>query len=162
MLKILIFLFFALLHAASSAESYGPFKLIESKPVNEIWLNPGFYSYHFQKDRNLNGDNIGAGVEYRYSTVNSITAGWFHNSDWQISHYAAWYWQPFALGSVRLGALLGVVDGYPKANNGGWFPLALPVASFEYKNIGINITIVPTYREVLHGSVSLQLKLKVF
>jgi hypothetical protein len=138
------------------------FQTIEAMPLDELWLNAGFYSYHFQKDINLDNNNIGAGVEYRYSTVHSITAGRFHNSDMQMSEYAAWYWQPFAWGPVHLGGLIGMIDGYPKAQNGAWFPLVLPVASVEYKRVGINLTVVPTYKETLYGSISVQLKLKVF
>lgn len=135
---------------------------INVKPLEELWLNAGFYSYHFERDKNLDDNNIGLGVEYRYSSVNSVTAGRFHNSDRQISSYTAWLFQPYRWGNIRLGLLLGVINGYPKANNGGWFPLALPVASFEYKYVGFNFTAVPAYQDMLHGSLSLQLKLKVY
>jgi hypothetical protein len=148
--------------AVSYADESNTVQLIEAKPLDELWLNAGFYSYHFEKDKNLDDNDIGLGAEYRYSTINSITAGRFHNSDRQISSYAAWFWQPYTWGQIRLGALLGVINGYPQANNGDWFPLALPVASFEYKNLGFNFTAVPTYKDMLHGSLSLQLKLKLF
>jgi hypothetical protein len=147
--------------ASYAADKCGPFNLIEAKPINETWLNPGFYSYHFDYDKNLNNNNPGLGVEYRYSTVSSVTAGRFHNSDWQISNYAAWYWQPFRLGSMRIGALLGAMDGYPRTRDGDWFLMALPIASYEYKNIGINLTVVPTIKDTVYGSLTLQLKLKL-
>ena len=79
-----------------------------------------------------------------------------------MSDYAAWYWQPIASGPLRLGMLAGLIDGYPKANNGNWLPLLLPVASIEYKRLAISLTIVPTYKEMLHGSISVQLKLQIF
>lgn len=161
-LTILFMLGLASVHSISSADSFGPFNIIESKPVSELWLNPGFYSYHFQTDKNLDSNNFGLGAEYRYSTVNSITVGKYHNSDRQISSYAAWYWQPLELGAVRFGALLGLVNGYPKANNGAWFPLALPVASYEYKRIGISFTLVPTYKDIVFGSFTIQLRLKLY
>ncbi len=161
-IKILFLLALASLPAPSNADTWGPFSIIETKPLNEIWLNPGFYSYHFDIGNNLNNNNLGLGAEYRYSTVSSVTAGRFHNSDRQISSYAAWYWQPLALGSVRVGALLGAIDGYPRAFNGGWFPLAIPVASYEYKNVGINLTLVPTIKDTVYGSLTLQLKLKMY
>lgn len=135
---------------------------IDVKPIEELWLNAGFYSYHFERNKNLDDNDIGLGVEYRYSSINSVTAGRFHNSDRQISSYAAWLFQPYHWGNIRLGLLLGVINGYPKANNGDWFPLALPVASFEYKIVGFNFTAVPTYQDMLHGSLSLQLKVKVY
>lgn len=158
---IFFFLAVAAYPASSNASSWESFNLIETKPINEIWLNPGFYSYHFDIYKKLNNNNLGFGAEYRYSTVNSITAGRFYNSDRLISNYAAWYWQPFELGSIRLGALLGAIDGYPRALNGGWFPVIIPVASYEYKNVGINLTVVPTIINTVYGSITLQLKLKV-
>lgn len=160
--KILFLLAVASPTAYASADTWGAFNLIETKPLHEIWLNPGFYSYHFDTGNNLNNDNFGLGAEYRYSTVNSVTAGRFHNSDRQISSYAAWYWQPLALGPVRIGALLGAIDGYPRSANGGWFLMALPVASYEYHNLGINLTLVPTIKDTVYGSLTLQLKLKMY
>lgn len=79
-----------------------------------------------------------------------------------MSHYAGLYWQPFTLGSLRLGGILGVINGYPKANNGDWIPFILPVASYEYKRIGINLTLIPTFRDIVYGSLTLQLKFKIF
>lgn len=148
--------------AFASANTLGPFHIIESKPVDEVWLNPGFYSYHFQKDKGLNSNNLGFGAEYRYSNIGAITAGRFHNSDSQISSYLALYWQPLELGGIRFGALLGVINGYPQARNGDWFPMILPGASYEYKNLGIGLTIVPAYKDYVQGSLSLQFKLKVY
>jgi hypothetical protein len=50
---------------------------IESAPLNEVWLNGGFYTAHFQRDKDLNGANGGIGAEWRFSTVASATAGRF-------------------------------------------------------------------------------------
>lgn len=138
------------------------FSIIEPKPVTELWLNPGFYSYHFQRDKGLNNNNFGLGGEYRYSTVSSVTLGLINNSDRQTSHYVGWYWQPLGLGPVRFGAVLGAMDGYPKMLNGGWFLAAIPTASVEYKKMGANLMFVPSYRDRLYGAISLQLKFKVF
>ena len=144
---------------ASDAEI---FSIIESKPISELWLNPGFYSYHFQREKGLNNRDFGLGGEYRYSTVSSITLGLFDNSDRQTSHYAGWYWQPVELGPVRFGAVFGAIDGYPKMLNGGWFPAVIPTASIEYRNLGVNLLIVPSYQNRLYGALSLQFKLRVF
>jgi hypothetical protein len=152
----------ALFSTIASAEPSTFYDNIVEEPVNEVWLNPGLSSYHFQEDRNLNNNNYGFGAEYRYSTTKSVTAGRFYNSEYQTSSYAAWLWQPVMLGPVRFGALLGVINGYPRANNGNWFPLVLPVASYEYKFIGINLTYVPTIQDTVYGALSLQLKLKVY
>ncbi|MFA5372223.1 MAG: hypothetical protein WC053_08725 [Sideroxydans sp.] len=150
------------LASISFASSADAFSIIESKPISELWLNPGSYSYHFQKDKGLNNNNSGLGGEYRYSTVSSVTLGVLDNSDRQTSRYAGWYWQPLELGPVRLGAVVGGMDGYPKMRNGGWFVVAIPTASLEYKYIGANLMFIPGYKDRLYGAISLQLKIKVF
>jgi hypothetical protein len=146
----------------SVTSSADTFSLIESKPISELWLNPGFLSYHFQREKGLNNENYGLGGEYRYSTVSSLTLGEIYNSDRKTSYYAGWYWQPIGVGPVRLGAVFGAMDGYPKMVNGGWFFAFIPTASYEYKNVGANLMYVPSYQDRLYGAISLQLKLKVY
>ncbi len=138
------------------------FAIVESKPISELWLNAGFYSYHFQKDKGLNNSNFGLGGEYRYSTVNSVALGEFYNSVRQTTHYAGWYWQPLGLGPVRFGAAVGAMDGYPKMQNSGWFFAVVPTASIEYKNIGASVMYIPSYKDKIYGVIALQLKLRVF
>lgn len=157
-----IFGFLALSPAVYAAESGKLYTIVDEKPVSELWLNPGFYSYHFRNDLQLDGNNFGAGVEYRYSTVSTVVAGAFRNSDRHHSRYLGWAWQPLAVGPLRIGAVLGVIDGYPKMKNGGWFPLAVPVIGFEYQRVGANLVVVPEYRERVYGSLSLQVKFKLF
>jgi len=146
----------------SAAHGEDLFHIIESKPLNEVWLNAGFYSRHFQRDKNLNDSNPGLGVEYRFSSVASVTAGRFYNSDREYSNYAGIYYQPFAIGNVRLGAVVGAFNGYPKMRDGGWFPAIIPVASYEYKRVGLNFAIIPSYKDRLYGAFTFQLKLKVW
>lgn len=134
---------------------------IENQPLSELWINPGFYSHHFQRDKGFDDTNPGIGAEYRFSSVASVTAGRFHNSDRRMSNYAGIYYQPWAIGPVRLGAVIGGFDGYPKMRDGGWFLAAIPVVSVEYQRVGVNFAIVPTYKERLHGALSVQLKFKL-
>lgn len=145
--------------ATSSAEI---FSITESMPTNELWLNPGFYSHHYQKNKGLNDRNRGLGAEYRYSTVSSFTLGEFDNSNGQAAHYLGWYWQPLRLGPVRLGAAIGALDGYPRMQGGGWFMAAIPAASLEYENVGVNMIFIPNIQDKVYGAISLQLKLKAF
>lgn len=133
-----------------------------TRPAQELWINPGFYAYHFQRDKNLNDNATGFGIEYRFSEKSAFTAGIYHNSNWRTSHYLGYYWQPWVLGPVHLGAVIGAIDGYPYMWNGNWFPAVLPAASVEYGRIGLNIYLIPTYKNRIAGSVSFQLKLKVF
>lgn len=134
----------------------------EPAKLNEVWLNAGFATYHFQRDKDLNGSNPGLGVEYRYSADASLTAGRFYNSDREYSSYAGIYYQPFRLGPFRLGAVAGAFNGYPKMRGGGWFPALIPAVSLEYRRVGFNLGIVPTYKDRLYGGLSFQVKLKVF
>jgi hypothetical protein len=129
---------------------------------NELWLDTGFATHHFQSDKNLNGRNPGIGVEYKFSDSMALTAGRFFNSDRQHSRYAGLYYQPWSVGGVRLGAVVGGFDGYPKMREGGWFLAAIPAATFEYKRVGVNLAVVPTYKDRLHGGISVQLKFKLW
>ncbi len=43
----------------------------------DIWINPGFYSHHFDKSKDLNNNNHGFGVEATISNTYSLTAGVF-------------------------------------------------------------------------------------
>ena len=99
-LKTLSFILLIMLCTDVGAETENPFKLEVSKPISEFWVNPGFYSYHLQKEKHLNNSNPGWGVEYRYSNVNSITVGSFFNSVRHTSRYVGWTWQPLSLGGV--------------------------------------------------------------
>lgn len=146
---------------AVPARADGLFTSIESRPLSELWLNPGMYSYHYNRDKNLNDNNYGLGAEYRFNTVASITAGRFYNSDREYSNYAGLYYQPFSIGPVRIGAVVGGFDGYPKMHNGGWFLAAIPMLGYEYQRIGVNIALIPSYKDRLYGAISFQLKLKI-
>jgi hypothetical protein len=161
LLNTLICVSLTLFSSTSIADSWADISNIESTPVSELWLNAGFFTYHFQSNLQLNDNNLGFGAEYRYSTTSSIVLGEFHNSDWGTSDYAGWYWRPLAIGSVSLGAEMGVIDGYPKFSNGSWFPVLIPLASYEYKNIGANIIVIPNYKQQMHGGISLQFKVKL-
>lgn len=151
-----------LFSASAHAESDDLIKIADAQPISELWLNPGFLSYHWQRDQNLNGDNFGLGAEYRFSTVASFTVGEFRNSDRASSKYVGGYYQPIAIGPVRFGAALGAFNGYPKMKNGGWFLAAIPVASYDYERVGLNLSFVPSYKDRLYGALSFQFNFKVF
>jgi hypothetical protein len=126
--------------------------------VRKAWINPGFYSYHLQRDKNLDNVNPGLGFELPLTDTYSFTAGVFHNSDRATSHYVGIYAMPYRLGPFKAGAVIGGFNGYPKAFNGGWFPAAIPVLSMEGRQLGLNVGFVPTVGDRLHGAVSFQLK----
>lgn len=138
------------------------FQILEPKTKNQLWVNPGMVSYHFQQDKNLNGGNWGAGLEYRFSTVASVTTGRFYNSDRAYSNYAGVYYQPVAIGPIKIGAVFGGFNGYPQTNHGGWFAAAVPALTWEGDRVGANVFVIPTMGDRVHGAISLQLKFKVF
>ncbi|MBC7684236.1 MAG: hypothetical protein H7176_03290 [Bdellovibrionales bacterium] len=134
----------------------------DSGKRHEVWLGTGFATYHFQGELDLNGRNPGIGVEYRFADSAAVTAGRFYNSDRQHTRYVGVLYQPWSLGPVKLGAVLAAFDGYPKMRDGGWFLAPVPAASFEYKKVGVNVAVVPTYKNRLHGGISVQLKFKLW
>lgn len=152
----------ALYGQANASGSNDLMQIIDPQTKSQLWINPGMMSYHFQQDKNFNNGNWGAGLEYRFNTVASLTAGRFYNSDRDYSNYAGVYYQPFAIGPIKVGAVIGGFNGYPTTNNGGWFAAALPAITWEGDLVGANVFVIPTIGDRVHGAISLQLKLKVF
>ena len=151
-----------LLALAPLAQADELFTKIDPAPRSEFWLDTGFATAHFDSDKNLNGANKGLAAEYRFSGTMAATVGRFYNSDREWSNYAGLIWQPYALGPVRLGAAFAAFDGYPHMRNGGWFPAVIPTLTYDYKRVGVNIGIIPSYKDRLYGGVSVQLKFKLF
>lgn len=145
---------------AASADEW--FTRIDPAPKREFWLDTGFYTAHFDSDKDLNGANKGLGAEYRFNGTMAATVGRFHNSDREWSNYAGVIWQPYAVGPVRVGLALAAFDGYPKMRDGGWFPAAIPTLTYEYQRVGLNVGIIPNYKDRLYGGISFQLKFKLF
>ena len=134
----------------------------QAQDRHEVWLDTGFATYHFQRDQDLNGRNPGLGMEYRFSDAAAVTAGRFYNSDREHSSYAGVYYQPWSWGPLRVGAVAGGFNGYPKMRDGGWFLAAIPTATLEYGRVGLNIAVIPTIKDRLHGGISVQLKFKLY
>lgn len=129
--------------------------------TQQLWVNVGFYSRHFDQDKGLRDANPGLGFEYRFHPNWSATAGRFINSNNRDSHYIGAYFQPWRSGSWRFGVVGGAFNGYPNANNGGWFPAVLPVATWESDQVGMNVIFVPPMKDRLYGAITWQLKFKI-
>ncbi|MDM0012344.1 hypothetical protein QTH87_07845 [Variovorax sp. J22P168] len=127
-------------------------------PIEQVWINPGFYSLHFDRNKGLEDANYGIGIEWPIDRTFSVTAGAFRNSDRERSHYLGLYVMPFEFHGVKFGAVVGGFDGYPNTNNGGWFAALIPTAAIEGRHWGLNIAIVPSIRNRLYGAISFQLK----
>jgi hypothetical protein len=135
------------------------------KPSPQVWLNAGFLSWHFDRSKDLRGDNWGVGAEVVFTPDHTVMAGNFINSDGERSNYASYQWRPLRWRpsdiDVSAGIGLGVVDGYPY-HNGGCFATLFPLLAVEGKRIGANFTIVPTIKDKINGAVVLQIKLRVW
>ena len=126
--------------------------------ASRLWVNAGFYSAHFDTHKSLRNANPGIGFEYALHEDWSVTAGRFINSDNAHSSYIGVYYQPWRVGSVKLGAVAGAFNGYPKAFDGGWFPALIPTSSLESQHWGLNVALVPPLKDRLYGAVSFQVK----
>lgn len=155
-------LLLALLLTSPLAQAGHPFTEIDAAPKNEFWIDSGFLTAHFDNNEDLNGNNKGLGAEYRFSGTMAATLGRFYNSDREWSNYAGVLWQPYALGTVRVGAAIAAFDGYPRMRGGGWFPAVIPTLTYDYQRVGVNVGIIPSYKDRLYGGISVQFKLKVF
>jgi hypothetical protein len=161
MKKWLVFILFISTFKSAFGSDDDVVKIIEPSSRSALWLNPGLYSYHFDRNRDFNAYNVGLGAEYQISTVTSITAGFYRNSYYQNSSYVGAYWQPIGVGPMKLGVVTGMFNGYSNTNNGGWFPAVLPALSVEGDLFGCNLLFIPTVPNRVAGSISLQFKMKV-
>ncbi|TAH12974.1 MAG: hypothetical protein EAZ11_04405 [Curvibacter sp.] len=129
--------------------------------ANTLWVNVGALSYHPNRSNGYNENNRGLGLEYRVRPDTSFIVGSFYNSVRHDSNYAAVNWQPVPLGDWKLGLSLGTMNGYPGVLNGDYFPVALPIATYEGKRFGVNFTVIPTLPQV-DGALVVQLKFRLF
>lgn len=132
----------------------------------QVWLNPGTFSIHFDRDKDLREDNTGIGAELTLAENHALAAGSFINSNRRRSRFGAYYWRPLhwqpAGIKVHAGIAAGAFDGYPNYRNGAWFPAALPMIAIEGERAGVNIFFVPTIKNRLDGAVAVQFKLRVW
>ncbi len=127
----------------------------------DVWLNPGFYSRHLDRDKGFNNVNTGLGVEVSLTNTYSLTTGFFENTDRATSRYVGLYAMPFRTGHFKAGAAIGTFDGYPRMRDGGWFPAFVPTVAFEGRQLGLNVSFVPSISDRVHGAIAFQLKYNV-
>lgn len=128
------------------------------------WISLGVGSQHLSNASQYNQSNPGLGLEWPVQvkgwpdTRGAI--GFFKNSENARSVYVGglvfpWHYRE---GQVKLGALVGVIDGYKRANNGGFFPLLVPTVAFESGRWGANVFLVPPVAGI-PATLALQLKM---
>ena len=59
----------------------------EAEAEPQVWLNPGFMSRHFNRDKGYREDNPGLGAEVVINPDHTLLAGSFINSDRARSRY---------------------------------------------------------------------------
>jgi hypothetical protein len=131
----------------------------------QLWLTSGFISHHFNRDAGYNERNHGIGGELRFDDTNTVAGGVYRNSVRQTTHYLHFVWTPLEVGPVRLGAAVGIIDGYPRLNNGGIAFALMPVASTSFKvlsqDVGVNFVYIPTIAQRVDGALALQFKIRI-
>jgi hypothetical protein len=132
----------------------------------QIWLSPGIYAYHFNRNKNLRDENLGLGVEVALARDHALLAGVYDNSNRATSRYGAYAWRPLhgqlAGLDVAAGVVVAAFDGYPNYRNGGWFLAPLPLLSVEGKRFGVNLSVIPTLQNRIDGALAIQFKVKLF
>ena len=150
----------ALAVPATFAESATTTMDLEPPSTSQLWLNVGGFSRHFDRNRGFNEHNLGLGIEYRTSPSLSYMAGSYYNSVRKNTTYAAVNWQPWSVGSLKVGAAIGLMNGYPAMNSGGHFFAVLPVVSYEGRRFGVNLGLIPSIKNI-DGAVILQFKVRI-
>lgn len=132
----------------------------------QVWINPGIYSLHFDRNRNLRDDNVGLGAEVVLAPDHALMAGTYINGDWARTRYGAYAWRPLhwqiSGASVSAGVLVGAFDGYPRYRDGGWFVAPMPVVAIEGERFGVNLSVIPTIEGRVRGALAVQIKLRVW
>lgn len=140
--------------------------LPRERPPAEWWGNLNVGSHHFgdeedylRQGESFNEFNPGVGVEVQWRPVHALAAGYFHNSLERNSLYLAYHFTPIPVGRyVRVGAMGGLVTGYPGYHDGGVAPVAGLVAKIEGQRFGVNLLFLPALEDVTPATVGLQLK----
>lgn len=132
------------------------------------WGNANIGSYHFGDDsdalapgESFNEFNPGVGLEVQWQPRHAVSAGYFRNSVDEDSLYLLYHYTPLMLGRhVRVGAMAGVVTGYPGYNDGNIAPAGGFVAKIEGERLGANLILLPPLEDVTPATLGLQLKLR--
>lgn len=129
----------------------------------QVWINPGLFSYHFDRDQGYREKNWGLGAEVLLARNHALMAGTFINSERERSRYFGYQWRPLHWQPRGVDVSAGVgfvaVDGYPGTNDKDWFIAPLPMVAVEYQRVGANFIFIPHRKS---AAVAVQFKLRVW
>lgn len=132
------------------------FQVAAQRPT---YLTVSAFSYHFDRSREYNESNGGAGIEHFLSDQLMLLAGFYRNSrpsGDETSTYGGFAYMPVAYGPLRAGVMLGAVTGYKKAPV---LPATGLLMSLGGRESGVNIHVLPSARNrTLLGTVGFQVK----
>ena len=133
------------------------------------WADFMIGSYHIHPQQHFEDFDPGIGIECNFRPEWAASFGYFRNSLIRPSFYGGAVYAPEALhwGSIRLGAMGGVISGY----NYGRFGVGenhraglvlIPSAILNFGRIGANILLVPPIpQDRLPFTIGLQVKLRL-
>ena len=147
--------------AANDAEAAAEFK-------PQLWLDSGFWSHHTKPNASkpYREHNAGLGLEWHFKPQWQINAGHYRNSLDEPSNYLQLGWMPLSWSlathlKFEFGGSVGVVNGYPGIADKGYFPSLVPVATAEWRRVGVNLVYIPSIGRI-HGAYAAQLKFQMF
>src|SRR4051812_40487156 len=106
----------AALFLAFNAAAQEPFR-------PRLWVNPGLFSYHFDRDKDYREKNWGLGAEYVFQRNHAAMIGTYINSENERSRYVGYQWRPLhwqpAGVELSAGVAVSLINGYPSMNDKG-------------------------------------------
>jgi hypothetical protein len=109
----------------------------------EVWGAAMVRAYHSDRTKGYNENTLGLGFELRPEDANfRVVAGFYNNSYNRNSVYAGVTWLPIQVGDLKIGAMAGIISGYPRYDY-HFGPVGAAVVAYESGRYGANVMIVP-------------------
>ena len=121
-----------------------------AKALSQTYAVATITSWHFDREKDYNENNLGLGLEHRLSENWSVSTGFFRNSFYRNTNYLFAGYTPIEISGWRAGVVMGGVTGYEE----GMSPWFTGVATRDFGRIGINIVLSPV-------GMALQLKVRI-
>ncbi len=133
---------------------------IDTAAAQSRWVTAGWLSWHFRRADERNAANLGIGLEMDANPQWTMAGGVYHNSFYDTSFYVGAIRQYWVKDKLRLGLMLGAVNGYRHLNDGGFYPYVFPMLQYQGQTLGVNLALVPPVDKTTGGLVAVQFKVK--